>query len=179
MPRDRVTSRSGWARRSDRPSVNLSKPGRDRPASTVRSGYRWCGSGTFDLLWWLLWWPLVYRVDQSGPQMLDGVGAPGAPPSADFAQFSLVVGQPQLLGGQPEAKVAGGKGIGVPEAAHGDHLCSPWADPGQRQQLSACTVPVAPCVKGDAAVGEARDQSRERALPCFGDGQMDGIDIGQ
>jgi hypothetical protein len=76
---------------------------------------------------------VVYRVLEGGPKVLGGIGTPGTPTGAVLGQCPLISRQTKLLGGQPEAKIAGGKRIWVAEAPHRDHLCGPRANPGQGQ----------------------------------------------
>ena len=111
---------------------------------------------------------------ESGPQMLGGVGAPRTPPGAVLDECPLSRGQAQLRGGNPKAEVAGGKGIRISKAAHRDHFCGPGADPRQGQQLSACALPVAPGVQGDASVGEPRDQRTQSSSSGLGTARWTG-----
>src|ERR1700757_3988410 len=107
MPRDRLTNRYGWALRFDRPFLDSSTPSHARPRSTDRSGFRWFGNGSCDLLRW----PMVHRMLARGPQMLNGIGPPRTPTRAVLQQSPFIRGQAQLLGGHPKAQVAGGKSI--------------------------------------------------------------------
>src|SRR5271156_3945002 len=175
MPRDRATSRCGSVRTSDRPSEDSSTPSCARPGSTVRLGCRWCGTGSCNLLWW----PKVYRMLESGPHVLGGVGAPRTPPGAVLDECPVLRGQAQLRGGNPKAEVAGGKGVRISKAAHRNHFCGPGTDPRQGQQLSARAFPVAPGVQGDASVGKPCDQRTQSPLSGLGHSQMDGIDRGE
>ena len=70
-----------------------------------------------------------------------------------------ILGQAELLGGQPDPEVGGRERVGVAEAAHGDHLRGPRSDARQRQQLFAGAVPVAAGVEHDVAVGQRPDRA--------------------
>ena len=80
---------------------------------------------------------------------------------------------------QAQSEVADGKGVGVAQPAHGNHLCGPRSDAGQRQQLVTGRVPVAAGVKDHTAIGQPSDQGGQGALTSPGDGQVGGIDVGK
>ena len=57
-----------------------------------------------------------------------------------------------MFGGQPHTEIAGRERVGIPEPPHGDHLGTPWADAGQRQQLHTGRRPVAAGVEDELTV---------------------------
>ena len=122
---------------------------------------------------------MVYRVLESGPQMLSGVGAPGPPMRAVLNEYSLIRRQAQLLGSELQPKVTGGKGVRIAKAAHRDHLGGPGADSWQGQQLCSRAVPVTSGIQDHGSIDEAGDEGTQRPLPGLGHGQMDGIDLGK
>ena len=102
-----------------------------------------------------------------GPQVLDGVGAPGSPSFGVFDE-RRTPRQTELSGQDDDAEIGWQEGVGVTEGAHGDGLDCPWPDAGQGQQVGPGPLAVSSGVEIDSTVGKGAGQTGQRPAAGLG-----------
>src|ERR1700690_2750707 len=95
-------------------------------------------------------WLLV----REGPEIHAGVSTPRAP---GFPSFIEVAGIAEIEGAQ-EAKVAGGKCVGLTQSSHGHILRGPTADAGYFTEAFLKRLGVEDAIEGDVPVADGASQ---------------------